>query len=174
MIEVRSLHKAFQSLNAVDDLSFQIRNQETFGLLGPNGAGKTTTISMITGVLKPDSGSIAIDGIDDPSVADARRSIGIAPQELALYDNLTAEENLTFFARLYGLSNRVLRERVDWALEFAGLTDRRRGRVHTFSGGMQRRLNIAAGGGTGEIRFLLTEPLCLSLRAKIYKIIENI
>jgi len=158
MIEVRSLHKAFQSLNAVDDLSFQIRNQETFGLLGPNGAGKTTTISMITGVLKPDSGSIAIDGIDDPSVADARRSIGIAPQELALYDNLTAEENLTFFARLYGLSNRVLRERVDWALEFAGLTDRRRGRVHTFSGGMQRRLNLAAALVHDPQVILLDEP----------------
>ncbi|MEO1997275.1 MAG: ABC transporter ATP-binding protein [Planctomycetaceae bacterium] len=158
MIEVRSLRKSFQSLNAVDDLSFQVRKQETFGLLGPNGAGKTTTIGMITGVIKPDSGSIAIDGIDDPSVAESRRAIGIAPQELSLYDNLTADENLTFFARLYGMSSGRLRERVDWALEFAGLTDRRRGRVHTFSGGMQRRLNLAAALVHDPQVILLDEP----------------
>jgi len=158
MIEVRSLRKAFQSLNAVDDVSFQVRRQETFGLLGPNGAGKTTTISMITGVLKPDAGAITIDGIVDPSVPESRRAIGIAPQELSLYDNLTAQENLTFFARLYGLSSGRLRERVDWALEFAGLTDRRHGRVHTFSGGMQRRLNLAAALVHDPQVILLDEP----------------
>jgi len=163
MIEVQSLCKTFQgktpqAINAVDNLSFLIHKQETFGLLGPNGAGKTTTISMITGILKPDSGSIMIGGIEDPSVADSRRTIGIAPQSLALYDNLTADENLVFFARLYGLPNKLLRERVDWALEFAGLTDRRRGRVHTFSGGMQRRLNLAAALVHDPQVILLDEP----------------
>ena len=133
MIEVKSLKKSFGSLDAVDGVSFEVDRQETFGLLGPNGAGKTTTISMIIGVLKPNGGSVAINGVSDPTVAEARRAIGIAPQTLSLYDNLTAEENLAFFARLYGFSASRLRERVDWALEFAGLADRRRGRVKTFS-----------------------------------------
>ena len=158
MIEVKSLKKSFGSLDAVDGVSFEVGRQETFGLLGPNGAGKTTTISMIIGVLKPNGGSVAINGVSDPTVAEARRAIGIAPQTLSLYDNLTAEENLAFFARLYGFSASRLRERVDWALEFAGLADRRRGRVKTFSGGMQRRLNLAAALVHDPQIFLLDEP----------------
>jgi ABC-2 type transport system ATP-binding protein len=158
MIEVKSLRKSFQSLTAVDDVSFQVRRQETFGLLGPNGAGKTTTISMITGILTPDSGSIVINDIAKPTDPESRREIGIAPQSLSLYDHLTAHENLVFFARLYGYSKRKLRERVDWALEFAGLTERRHGRVHTFSGGMQRRLNLAAALVHDPQVILLDEP----------------
>ena len=158
MIEVKSLRKSFGSLNAVDGVSFAVRRQETFGLLGPNGAGKTTTISMIIGVLKPNGGSIAIDEVSDPSIAKVRRAIGIAPQALSLYGNLTAQENLAFFARLYGYSASKLRERVDWALQFAGLADRRRGRVKTFSGGMQRRLNLAAALVHDPQIILLDEP----------------
>jgi len=158
VIEVKSLRKSFGSLNAVDGVSFAVRRQETFGLLGPNGAGKTTTISMIIGVLKPNGGSIAIDEVLDPSIAKVRRAIGIAPQALSLYGNLTAQENLAFFARLYGYSSSKLRERVDWALQFAGLADRRRGRVKTFSGGMQRRLNLAAALVHDPQIILLDEP----------------
>jgi len=158
VIEVKSLRKSFGSLNAVDGVSFAVRRQETFGLLGPNGAGKTTTISMIIGVLKPNGGSIAIDEVSDPSIAKVRRAIGIAPQALSLYGNLTAQENLAFFARLYGYSASKLRERVHWALQFAGLADRRRGRVKTFSGGMQRRLNLAAALVHDPQIILLDEP----------------
>jgi ABC-2 type transport system ATP-binding protein len=143
MIEVKDLRKSYGSLAAVDGVSFTIRQGETFGLLGPNGAGKTTTIHLMLGVLTPDSGSVGVNGGADPARADIRRQIGFAPQAQALYPDLTGEENLAFFARLYGLSGRLLGERVRWALEFAGLTDRRKDPVKNYSGGMQRRLNLA-------------------------------
>lgn len=137
------LRKAFGAIVAVDDLSLDIEPGITFGLLGPNGAGKSTTIHMLVGALKPDAGSIRINGSSDPTRAAVRRDIGIAPQRLALYDDLTAEENLVFFGCLYGLSGARLTERVGWALEFSRLADRRESRVKTFSGGMLRRLNLA-------------------------------
>jgi ABC-2 type transport system ATP-binding protein len=143
MIEVHELRKSFGPIMAVAGISCEIRDGETFGLLGPNGAGKSTTIGMLTGVVRPDAGSILIDGVKSPNDAATRLSIGVAPQALSLYEELTALENLRFFARLYDLSGSRLRERVDWALEFAGLTDRGRDRVKTFSGGMKRRLNLA-------------------------------
>jgi ABC-2 type transport system ATP-binding protein len=143
MIGVAGLRKAYGALVAVDGVSFEIATGETFGLLGPNGAGKTTTIHMLVGALRPDGGTIHIDGAEDPTRAEVRRRIGLAPQASALYDDLTGEENLAFFARLYGYRGAALRGRVDWALGFAGLSDRRRHRVTTYSGGMQRRLNLA-------------------------------
>lgn len=143
MIRVTDLRKSYGALVAVDGVSMEIHRGETFGLLGPNGAGKTTTISMLLGVLAPDSGSIVLDGGGQPADPDARRMIGVAPQSLAIYEELSAAENLTFFGRLYGLRGKRLQERVDWALEFAGLTDRRRDRAKTYSGGMKRRLNMA-------------------------------
>ena len=155
MIEVRGLRKSYGSIVAVDDVSFAMQPGQTFGLLGPNGAGKTTTIHIMVGVLRPEAGEVRIDGAADPTRSDVRRRIGIAPQKLSLYDNLTAEENLAFFSRLYGLSGSQLRERVDWGLEFAGLTDRRRDRVKTYSGGMQRRLNLACA--------LVHDPPCIFL-----------
>jgi ABC-2 type transport system ATP-binding protein len=142
MISVEGLKKRFGDLLAVDGVSFELRDGETFGLLGPNGAGKTTTILMTIGALTPDAGRVAIDGADLTS-AGARKHIGVAPQSLALYETLTGEENLRFFAGLYGLAGPALRERVASALELAGLTDRRRDRVSTYSGGMKRRLNLA-------------------------------
>ncbi|HET7903929.1 MAG TPA: ABC transporter ATP-binding protein, partial [Candidatus Eisenbacteria bacterium] len=141
-VRVDSLRKRFGSVTAVDGVSFEIAAGETFGLLGPNGAGKTTTIGMIVGALGPDEGRVSVDGEDDPTRPALRRRIGVAPQALALYQELTAEENLGFFGSLYGLAGTSLRDRVEWALDFAGLADRRRGRVKTFSGGMQRRLNL--------------------------------
>jgi linearmycin/streptolysin S transport system ATP-binding protein len=143
MIEVHELRKLFGATVAVAGISFDVRAGETFGLLGPNGAGKSTTIAMLTGALKPDFGRISINGQGSPDQAATRLAIGIAPQTLSLYEVLTAAENLAFFGRLYGLSGARLHKRVDWALEFAGLTDRRKHRVNTFSGGMKRRLNLA-------------------------------
>jgi ABC-2 type transport system ATP-binding protein len=143
MLEVYDLHKRFGATTAVDGVSFEIRRGETFGLLGPNGAGKSTTIGMLTGVIRPDRGTTRINGTSSPTDAAARMAIGVAPQNLSLYEELSAAENLNFFGRLYRLSGDELTNRVDWALAFAGLADRRKARVKTFSGGMKRRLNLA-------------------------------
>jgi ABC-2 type transport system ATP-binding protein len=144
MIQVTNLQKSYGTLRAVDGVSFDIRRGETFGLLGPNGAGKTTTIHLMAGLLRPDGGQVTINGAADPTRAEVRRQIGIAPQALALYEDLTGEENLRFFARLYGLSGAALIARVGWALDFAGLADRKRDALKVYSGGMKRRLNLAA------------------------------
>ncbi|MEZ5357563.1 MAG: ABC transporter ATP-binding protein [Candidatus Zixiibacteriota bacterium] len=143
MITVENLKKTFGHICAVDNISFTIKKGEVFGLLGPNGAGKTTTINMIVGILKPDGGSVEIDGNPDPTKSSVRQKIGNAPQALALYGELTARENLEFFGKLYGLSGAKLKERVDWALEFGRLTERQKDKVATYSGGMKRRLNMA-------------------------------
>jgi ABC-2 type transport system ATP-binding protein len=144
MITAENLRKRYDDVTAVDGISFEISPGEVFGLLGPNGAGKTTTLNMLVGALKPDAGNIAINGVADPTRPEVRREIGYAPQALAIYDKLTAVENLAFFGKLYGLSGRQLKERVDWALDFVGLRDRQKGSAGTFSGGMKRRLNLAA------------------------------
>ncbi|HEY3782431.1 MAG TPA: ABC transporter ATP-binding protein [Fimbriimonadaceae bacterium] len=141
MIEVSNLKKSYGSLVAVDGVSLTINKGEMFGLLGPNGAGKSTTISIMAGLLKPDSGTVKISG-DDPISAAAKKRIGLAPQSLAIYERLTAEENLMFFGKLSGLGGPQLSERTTWALELAGLADRRKDIVGTFSGGMKRRLNL--------------------------------
>jgi ABC-2 type transport system ATP-binding protein len=142
VIVAENLRKSYDQVVAVDGISFRIEQGETFGLLGPNGAGKTTTINMLLGVLKPDRGTVQIDGALDPTRPELRRKLGSAPQAIALYGDLTGEENLRLFGQLYGLSGAFLKERVNWALAFAGLTDRRRSLVATYSGGMQRRLNM--------------------------------
>ncbi len=141
-IQIDDLRKQYGKLTAVDGLTFGIQPGETLGLLGPNGAGKTTTISMMIGLLQPTRGQVLIDGLS-PTVASTRKKIGLAPQVLSLYEELTATENLEFFAKLYQISGGKLKERVAWALEFAGLQDRAKDRVGTFSGGMKRRLNLA-------------------------------
>ena len=141
-LEVSDLTKQYGQLTAVSNLSLQIRKGETLGLLGPNGAGKTTAISMMIGLLNPTSGEVNIDG-QSPVLNPTRRKIGLAPQSLSLYEELTANENLKFFGQLYGLGKTYLQKRIEWALDFAGLQDRRRDRVQSFSGGMKRRLNLA-------------------------------
>src|SRR5262245_11101023 len=145
MIAVEQLRKSFGSVRAVDGISFQIQPGETFGLLGPNGAGKTTTIGMMMGLIRPDSGTVRINGSQDPCQNEVRQQLGVATQSIALYDELTASENLSFFGKLYGLQGSALQERVAWALDFAEVSDRRSSRVATFSGGMKRRLNLACG-----------------------------
>jgi len=157
-IQVRDLRKAFGATVAVDGVSFDIPRGEAFGLLGPNGAGKTTTIRMIVGALKPDAGSVTVDGEPDPTRESVRMRIGTAPQAIALYVDLTAEENLRFFGALYGLSGARLAERVDWALDFSGLGPRRKDRVSAYSGGMQRRLNLVSGLLHDPPVILLDEP----------------
>ncbi len=144
-IEVQNLRKSYGALVAVDGISFRVERGECFGLLGPNGAGKSTTIHCVVGALRPDSGEIHVDGDADPTRPAVRLKIGVAPQAIALYDDLSAQENLEFFGKLYGLGGDVLKERVEMALEFSGLTSRRKDRVSAYSGGMQRRLNLVCG-----------------------------
>jgi len=140
------LRKRFGSSLAVDDVGFEIAEGEAYGLLGPNGAGKTTTISMICGLLDGDAGEVTLGGARlSEAPARVKAQIGYVPQEIALYPDLSARENLTFFARLYGLGGRELRSRIDEVLELVDLAGRADERVGTYSGGMKRRINIAAG-----------------------------
>ncbi len=143
MLELSNLCKSFGDLRAVDDLSLTIETGEVFGLLGPNGAGKTTTIHMATGLLVPDSGTVVLNGQGSPTDPKVRANIGVAPQALSLYEELTGQENLDFFGSLQGLSGKALAQRVDASLEFVSLADRRKDLVKNYSGGMKRRLNIA-------------------------------
>ncbi len=145
LVEVSRLHKRYGDREAVTGIDFVINEGEFFGLLGPNGAGKTTTILILAGVIAPSSGTARIAGFD--VVADrfhSRRAIGFVPQELALYEELTAIQNLRFFGSLYDLGGRELTARIGWALEVAGLTERADQSVARYSGGMKRRLNLVA------------------------------
>ena len=150
------LEKRYGDLRAVDGVSFTVAEGETYGLLGPNGAGKTTTISLLCGLLTPDAGSAELlgerVGVGLPA---PKRHLGYVPQDLAIYPDLTARENLVFFGKLQGLDRARLRQRVDEVLEVTGLADRAGDRADTFSGGMKRRLNIGVG--------LLHEPQLLVL-----------
>lgn len=144
IISVENLTKRYDRTIAVDNLSFEIQEGEIFGLLGPNGAGKSTTINLICGLLKLEQGNIRIKGRDlrtDPM--GVKRQIGLVPQEIALFETLTAQENIMFFGRLAGLKGELLKERTQEALEFVGLSERAKKRPKDFSGGMKRRLNIA-------------------------------
>jgi ABC-2 type transport system ATP-binding protein len=143
---------------AVDGLDFSVEPGEIFGLLGPNGAGKSTTVGLAVGTLKPTAGQVAIAGGGSPAVPRVRARVGLAPQALALYELLSGEENLAFFGRLQSLRGAALRHRVEAALAFVGLADRRRDRVDRYSGGMKRRLNLAAAILHQPRLLLLDEP----------------
>jgi ABC-2 type transport system ATP-binding protein len=159
MLEVKHLRKSFGALVAVDDVSFRLEQGQLLGLLGPNGAGKTTTVSMIGGLLQADRGDVLIGGRPLGGDTDpAKRRIGLIPQDLALYDELSARDNLRFFGGLYNLTGAPLDRAIDQALELVELADRRRDRVKTFSGGMKRRLNLAAGLLHDPDILLLDEP----------------
>lgn len=146
ILQAKNLVKTFGKLKAVDDVSFDIQEGEIFSLLGPNGAGKTTLISMLSTLLTPTSGDAQINGYSIISDGmQVLKHIGIVPQEIALYDELTAVENLVYWGKLYDLKGRKLDERVKEVLEQIGLSDRAKDRIKTFSGGMKRRINIAAG-----------------------------
>ncbi len=159
MLEVKGLHKRYGDLIAVDEVSFTARPGEMVGLLGPNGAGKTTTVSMIAGLLRPDRGEVRIEGGVVRSETDAvKRRLGLVPQDVALHDELSARENLALFGALYDLRGKALQTAIDAALDIAGLTERAKDRTGTFSGGMKRRLNLAAALLHGPAILLLDEP----------------
>ncbi len=143
LLEVRHLKKSYGSHLAVADVSFDVHAGEVLGLLGPNGAGKSTTMMMIAGALRPDAGEVLLDGTAfDPRNATHRRDLGVVPQDLAIYPELNAWENLRFFGRLYGLRGKVLEERCDQVLSQVGLHDAAHRAAREYSGGMKRRLNF--------------------------------
>jgi ABC-2 type transport system ATP-binding protein len=145
MLSLRSVTKRYGSLTALDDVSLDIAPGEFFGLLGPNGAGKSTLMSLAAGLRSPDSGEVLLaDAALSKENLTARHTLGLVPQTIALYVDLTAEQNLRIFGQLYGLGGRDLQTRIDEALESVQLADRRHSVVKTFSGGMQRRLNLVA------------------------------
>jgi len=146
ILEVDNLAKKYGEFEAVKGVSFTVEEGEIFGLLGPNGAGKTQTISMLTGVIPPTSGTARIGGHDiRTEMNEVKRLNGLVPQDLALYPTLSARANLDFFGRIYGLRGKELRERVDDVLRIVALTDRADEAIDKYSGGMKRRINIAAG-----------------------------
>lgn len=145
MIEVSDLRKTYGSVNALNGISFTINQGEFYGLLGPNGAGKSTTIGIMSTLVKPDTGSVKIDGHDlEREAKVCKQTIGVVPQEIALYNELSATDNLVFWGSLYGVKSDVLKQRIDETLKLFGLYERRNDKVKTYSGGMKRRINIAA------------------------------
>lgn len=145
MLEIRNISKSFETTKAVDNISLTLEKGAFYGLLGPNGAGKSTTINILSTVLKPDDGSVSINGFDlikEPQKC--KESIGIVPQEIALYEELSAYENLMFWGSLYNLSGGSLKGNIDETLRLMGLFDRRNDKISSYSGGMKRRINIAA------------------------------
>ena len=159
MLEVTGLKKSYGKVIAVDGVDLRAGAGETVGLLGPNGAGKTTTVSIIAGLLRPDSGEVLIEGSPLRGDTDPiKRKIGLVPQDMALYDELSALDNLVFFAALYELDRATARRAIAEALALVGLADRARDKVGTYSGGMKRRLNLAAALVHDPRILLLDEP----------------
>ncbi len=178
MIEVSGLRKKYGDTEALRGVSFQVRPGEIYGLLGPNGAGKSTTIGILCGLVRPDSGSARLNGIDVVGRGvEARRSLGVVPQEPALYTELSARDNLAFFGRLYGLKGAALQARIEQVLNEVNLSERSREPVEGFSGGMIRRLNIAAGVLHSPKVVLMDEPtvgLDPQTRASILDLVRDI
>ena len=178
VLSVDRLKKSFGDTQAVAEVSLAIDAGEIFGLLGPNGAGKTTTISMICGLLRPDNGHVVVDGQDfsvDPVAA--QKSMGVVPQEVALYEELSAEENLRFWGKLAGLSSQAATVRAAEVLEELSLTDRRKDAVRTYSGGMKRRINIGCALLHQPKLLLLDEPtvgIDPQARAKILEFVREL
>lgn len=159
IIKVENLEKKYKKNKALDGISFDVHDGEILCLLGPNGAGKSTTINILTTALKGENGNVFFKGRNINQVTRAyKQNLGIVPQELALYEELSAEKNVAFFAALYGVRGKELKVKVDEALNFVGLSDRNKDRVKTFSGGMKRRLNIACAIAHNPKIIILDEP----------------
>ena len=159
IIEVKELTKVYDGRKAVDSINFEIKKGEAFGLLGPNGAGKTTTIAMLSCLITPTSGDAHIEGksiIKEP--IEVKKRIGVVPQDIALYPTLSALENLFFWGGMYGLSGRILKEKIDEVLQIVGLTERSKDIIKKYSGGMKRRINIAVGLLPSPQLLILDEP----------------
>ena len=177
MLSVRGLRKCFGERVAVDGVSFAIKQGEIYGLLGPNGAGKTTSISMIAGILARDTGEVEIGGLGIDAGPPARAQIGIVPQAITLYLDLTARENLYFWGRMYDLGGDGLRHAAEQALQAVGLTKRADDIVSTYSGGMQRRLNLACGILHQPKLLILDEPsvgVDPQSRSAIFELVERL
>jgi len=160
MLEVQNLTRRYGARVAVDSISFNVQRGECVGLLGPNGAGKTSTLAMLSGIATPDAGQIRVPGAQagDAGLTALKRSVGLVPQDLALFDELAARHNLELFGGLQGLSGATLQERVRSSLQLVGLADRAGDLVKTYSGGMKRRLNIAGALLHDPALMLLDEP----------------
>jgi ABC-2 type transport system ATP-binding protein len=159
VFQVQGLVKSYGSLRAVDGVSFTVTKGEVYGLLGPNGAGKTTIMSMLSGLLTPDEGRILVDSVDlAAKPLEVKAQLGVVPQEPALYENLSARENLRFWGGLYGLTGAKLAQAVDRVLDLVGLKDRANDPVKQYSGGMKRRINLALGLVHAPRAVLMDEP----------------
>lgn len=159
MLNVSKLVKRYGDILAVSDISFSVSEGEIYGLLGPNGAGKSTIINIITGLIKKDKGTVTIGGMDlDKSLNQVKYMMGIVPQDLAIYNDLTAYQNVSFFGALYGLKGAELKRQSMETLALVGLEDKAKSKVKTFSGGMKRRLNIACGLVHRPKLLILDEP----------------
>jgi linearmycin/streptolysin S transport system ATP-binding protein len=177
ILNVQQLNKSYGLLRAVDGVSFNIDAGEIFGLLGPNGAGKSTTINIIATTLEADDGAVSVSGVPISRSAAYKRKIGYVPQEVSLAERLTARENLHFLGRLYDLGGPLLKGRTDRALADVGLSDRADDLVKTFSGGMKRRLNIAAALLHEPDLILMDEPTAgvdPQARAYIFEVVEKL
>jgi len=178
VIEVSGLRKRFGDNEALKGISFVVRPGEIYGLLGPNGAGKSTTIGILCGLVRPDAGQASLNGIDIARrPVDARRVLGVVPQDVALYSEFSARDNLKFFGQLYGLSGAALTTAIDRVLQRVGLVDRAKEPIERFSGGMLRRLNIAAGLLHAPSVVLMDEPtvgLDPQTRASILELVRSI
>ncbi|MGD9546392.1 MAG: ABC transporter ATP-binding protein [Candidatus Krumholzibacteriia bacterium] len=178
VLEVRALRKVFGDLTAVDGISFTVNEGEIYGFLGPNGAGKTTSISMICGLLEPTEGEVLVQGIgirENPR--EVKRRLGVVPQEVAVYEELSARQNLDFWGGIFGLRGGILKRRVAELLEQVGLEDRADEPVKNFSGGMKRRLNLAMGLVHDPQLILLDEPtvgIDPQARHKILDIVKEV
>ncbi len=177
MLKIAHLSKSFDSIKAVDDISLEVKKGEIFGLLGPNGAGKTTTISMIANLLRPDTGKIYIDSLDtETDLKKIKKMMGVVPQEMAFYEELSAKENLIFWGKLQGVGRKTLEERIRFYLEKTGLLGRENDPLKKYSGGMKRRINLIIGLIHQPKLLLLDEPtigIDVQTRLNIYEIIKE-
>ena len=177
MLKIAHLSKSFDSIKAVDDISLEVKKGEIFGLLGPNGAGKTTAISMIAGLLRPDTGKIYIDSLDiETDLKKIKKMMGVVPQEMAFYEELSAKENLIFWGKLQGVGRKTLEERIRFYLEKTGLLGRENDPLKKYSGGMKRRINLIIGLIHQPKLLLLDEPtigIDVQTRLNIYEIIKE-
>lgn len=178
MLEVLNISKEFKGIKAVENLHFKLSTGEFFALLGPNGAGKTTTINMISTLLTPDTGKILLDGKDVYAYKSiSKMNMGVVPQEIALYDELSAFENLRFWGSLYGLKGTQLNKRIHYLLDWVGLSDRKNDLIRTYSGGMKRRINIAAALIHAPDLIIMDEPtvgIDPHSRTRIYELLDSL
>jgi ABC-2 type transport system ATP-binding protein len=177
-LKITNVSRTFTDIVALDSVSLEVKQGETYGLLGPNGAGKSTLINILSGVLRPDSGAMEFFGeqVVEPGI-EFKMMMGVIPQEISLYDKLTARENLDFYGKLYGLDGATLRDRIGENLKLVGLTDRQNDRIEAYSGGMKRRINIAASILHNPKFILMDEPtvgIDPQSRNLIFEVIEKL